>query len=239
MYKNQCSGQQHIHCQNCSISELCLPFSLNERELDTLDQIIERKRPIHKGEELFQDGQRMQSLYAIRSGTFKTFTVNESGEEQITGFHLAGDLLGFDAIAATEHPSFAKALETSMVCEIPYTTLDSLSNTMPKLKKQILRMMSSEIKTDQEMLTLLNRKNAEQRLATFISSLSARYQARGLSAKEFRLTMTRSDIGNYIGLTVETISRLLNRFHKSGIIQVDGKLITILDIDKLNECAAL
>jgi len=239
MYKNQCTGQQHIHCQNCSISELCLPFSLNERELDTLDQIIDRKRPIHKGEELFQDGQKMQALYAIRSGTFKTFTVNESGEEQITGFHLAGDLLGFDAIAATEHPSFAKALETSMVCEIPYNTLDSLSNSMPKLKKQILRMMSSEIKTDQEMLTLLNRKNAEQRLATFLSSLSERYHLRGLSSKEFRLTMTRSDIGNYIGLTVETISRLLNRFHKSGIIQVDGKLITILDIDKLNESAAL
>ncbi len=239
MYKSQCSSQQHIHCQNCSISELCLPFSLNEKEMDTLDQIIDRKRPIHKGEELYQDGQKMQSLYAIRSGTFKTFTVNESGEEQITGFHLAGDLLGFDAIAATEHPSFAKALETSMVCEIPYNTLDSLSNSMPKLKKQILRMMSSEIRTDQEMLTLLNRKNAEQRLATFISSLSTRYQARGLSAKEFRLTMTRSDIGNYIGLTVETISRLLNRFHKSGIIEVDGKLITILNLDKLNECADL
>jgi len=110
---------------------------------------------------------------------------------------------------------------------------------MPKFKKQILKMMSSEIKTDQEMLTLLNRKNAEQRLATFISALSTRYQARGLSPKEFRLTMTRSDIGNYIGLTVETISRLLNRFHKGGIIKVEGKLITILDSEKLRESAAL
>lgn len=149
----------------------------------------------------------MQSLYAIRTGTFKTFTVNAQGEEQITGFHLAGDLLGFDAIADSEHPCFAKALETSMVCEIPYNTLDALSDTMPKLKKQILRMMSSEIRSDQEMLTLLNRKNAEQRLATFISTLSSRYHARRLSASDFRLTMTRSDIGNYIGLTLETISR--------------------------------
>jgi len=233
------TGQQHIHCQNCSISELCLPFSLNEKELDSLDNIIDRKRPIHKGEQIFTDGQPMHALYAIRSGTFKTYTVNEQGEEQITGFHLAGDLLGFDAIAETEHPSFAKALETSMVCEIPYNTLDTLSNSMPKLKKQILRMMSTEIREDQQMLTLLNRKNAEQRLATFISTLSIRYHARGLSASEFRLSMTRSDIGNYIGLTVETISRLLNRFHKNGLIQVDGKLITILNIDKLNECAAL
>jgi len=239
MYKKPCSISQHIHCQNCSISELCLPFSLNDKELDTLDNIIDRKRPIHKGEQVFQDGDKMQALYAIRSGTFKTFTVNEQGEEQITGFHLAGDLLGFDAIADSEHPSFAKALETSMVCEIPYNTLDSLSNSMPKLKKQILRMMSSEIRSDQEMLTLLNRKNAEQRLATFISTLSTRYHARGLSSREFRLSMTRSDIGNYIGLTVETISRLLNRFQKNGLIGVEGKLITILNIEELNKCALL
>ena len=239
MQNRQCSGQQHIHCQNCSISELCLPFSLSDKELDVLDKIIDRKRPIHKGEQLFQDGEKMQSLYAIRSGTFKTFTVNEQGEEQITGFHLAGDLLGFDAIATAEHPSFAKALETSMICEIPYNTLDTLSNSMPKLKKQILRLMSVEIKSDQDMLTLLNRKNAEQRLATFIAALSERYHARGLSAMEFRLTMTRSDIGNYIGLTVETISRLFNRFHKSGMIKIEGKLVTIIDMDKLRETAAL
>jgi CRP/FNR family transcriptional regulator len=239
MQNKSCPTVQHIKCQNCSISELCLPFSLNDKELDSLDNIIDRKRPIHKGDKIFRDGQEMHALYAIRSGTFKTFTVNEQGEEQITGFHLAGDLLGFDAIAESQHPSFAQALETSMVCEIPYTNLDELSNTMPKLKKQILRLMSNEIKTDQEMLTLLNRKNAEQRVATFLVSLSERYHARGLSSTEFRLTMTRSDIGNYIGLTVETISRLLNRFHKSGLITVDGKLISILEIDKLCDTAAL
>jgi CRP/FNR family transcriptional regulator len=239
MSNNSCPGTQHISCQKCSISEICLPFTLNDQELNTLDEIIERKRPVHKGDKIFTDGQDMHALYAIRSGTFKTFTVNEQGEEQITGFHLAGDLLGFDAIAETEHKSFAQALETSMICEIPYNNLDTLSNTMPKLKKQVLRLMSNEIRTDQEMLTLLNRKNAEQRVATFMVSLSDRYHARGLSASEFRLTMTRSDIGNYIGLTVETISRLLNRFHKNGLIKVDGKLITILKIDELIDCAEL
>jgi len=239
MPNKSCPSSQHIKCQNCSISELCLPFTLNEQELNTLDDIIDRKRPIHKGDKIFNDGQELHSLFAIRSGTFKTFTVNEQGEEQITGFHLAGDLLGFDAIADSEHKSFAQALETSMVCEIPYYNLDKLSNTMPKLKKQVLRLMSNEIRTDQEMLTLLNRKNAEQRVATFLVSLSDRYHARGLSATEFRLTMTRSDIGNYIGLTVETISRLLNRFHKNGLIKVDGKLITIIDLDELTDCAAI
>ena len=239
MPNKTCPSTQHIKCKNCSISELCLPFSLNDEELDTLDDIIDRKRPIHKGDKIFNDGQELQALFAIRSGTFKTFTINKQGEEQITGFHLAGDLLGFDAIADNFHPSFAQALETSMVCEIPYKNLDELSNTMPKLKKQVLRLMSHEIKADQQMLTLLNRKNAEQRVATFIISLSERYHARGLSATEFRLPMTRSDIGNYIGLTVETISRLLNRFHKSGLIKIDGKLISIIDTNKLCETAAL
>jgi CRP/FNR family transcriptional regulator len=239
MPNNSSNGAQHINCQDCSISELCLPFTLNDQELNTLDKIIDRKRPFHKGDKLYSDGQAMHALYAIRSGTFKTFTVNEQGEEQITGFHLAGDLLGFDAIAESEHKSFAQALETSMICEIPYENLDTLSNTMPKLKKQVLRLMSNEIRTDQAMLTLLNRKNAEQRVATFLVTLSNRYHDRGLSASEFRLTMTRSDIGNYIGLTVETISRLLNRFHKNGLIKVDGKLITILNIDELTDYAEL
>jgi CRP/FNR family transcriptional regulator len=237
MLLNSCTKERHIQCQNCSISELCLPFSLNSKELVTLDDIIDRKRPIHKGDKIFSDGQELHALYAIRSGTFKTYTVNEQGEEQITGFHLAGELLGFDAIAESEHKSFAQALETSMVCEIPYEQLDTLSNDMPKLRKQILRMMSNEIRTDQDMLTLLNRKNAEQRVATFLVSLSERYHERSLSSSEFRLTMTRSDIGNYIGLTVETISRLLNRFHKMGLIVIDGKLIKLLDIDQLSDIA--
>jgi len=229
----------HIHCQSCSISELCLPFSLSTQELDTLDNIIDRKRPIRKSEKIFSGGEQLNSLYAIRSGTFKTYTIDTNGEEQITGFHLPGDLLGFDAIASTEHQSFAQALETSMVCEIPYNTLDQLSDSMPALKRQVLRLMSSEILSDQNMLSLLNRKNAEQRLATFIVTLSVRFKERGLSATEFRLTMTRGDIGNYIGLTVETISRLLNRFYKEGLIGVSGKLITILDLDKLNKTALL
>jgi CRP/FNR family transcriptional regulator len=237
MKTSPCPGRSQIHCHNCSLSELCIPFSLNNQELDSLDDIINRKRPIQKGDKVYNDGETLHSLYAIRSGTFKTYTIDENGEEQITGFHLPGDLLGFDAVGDGEHPSFAQAMETSMVCEIPFDNLDKLSNTMPKLRKQILRMMSKEIKSDQEMLMLLNHKNAEQRLASFLLSLSRRYHNRNLSATEFRLTMTRSEIGNYIGLTVETISRLLNRFQKSELINVSGKLITIKDIDKLREVA--
>lgn len=239
MLNNQCPGRQHIKCQNCSLSELCLPFTLNDNELDQLDTIIDRKRPVHKNDKIYRDGEELHSLYAIRTGTFKTYTINSQGEEQITGFHLPGDLLGFDAIADAQHPSFASALETSMICEIPYNTLDNLSSTMPKLRKQILKLMSDEIKTDQEMLSLLNRKNAEQRLATFVVMLSTRYKARNLSPYEFRLAMTRGDIGNYLGLTVETISRLLNRFDKQGLLNVNGKFITINDLEALKSVAEI
>jgi len=226
------SGGCAIHCQDCSISQLCIPFTLNEHELDQLDNIIERKKPIQKGQTLFKAGDELKSLYAIRSGTIKSYTITEQGDEQITGFHLAGDLVGFDAIVGAKHPSFAQALETAMVCEIPFETLDDLSGKMPALRQQMMRLMSGEIKGDQDMILLLSKKNAEERLAAFVWNLSRRFGQR-----EFRLTMTRGDIGNYLGLTVETISRLLGRFQKSGMLAVKGKYITIENHALLAELA--
>ncbi len=226
-----------IHCQNCSISQLCLPFTLNDHELNQLDNIIERKKPVQKTQIIFKSGEPLQSLYAIRSGTIKNYTLSESGEEQITAFHLPGDLIGFDAIATMRHIGFAQALETSMICEIPFDILDDLAGKMPKIRHQIMRLMSLEIKGDQDMILLLSRMNAEEKLAAFLYNLSQRFYARGFSAREFRLTMTRGDIGNYLGLTIETISRLLSRFQKSEIITVQGKYITINEMDVLAEMA--
>ncbi|GLP96092.1 FNR family transcription factor [Paraferrimonas sedimenticola] len=228
-----------IHCHDCSMGALCIPFTLDNNELDKLDSIIERKKPIQKGEQLFKTGDSLKSLYAIRSGTLKSFTITEQGDEQITGFHLAGDVIGFDGIHANEHQSFAQALETAMVCEVPYEMLDKLSGTMPRLRQQLMRLMSNEISTDQEMILLLSKKNAEERLASFIATLAIRYGNRGFSHKEFRLSMTRGDIGNYLGLTVETISRLLGRFQKAGLIEVKGKYITLLNVEALNELAGI
>ncbi|QTL34548.1 MULTISPECIES: FNR family transcription factor [Pseudoalteromonas] len=236
---NRSKSQCTISCNNCSISQLCLPFSLNGSEMDKLDEIIERKKPLHKGDFLFESGSELNAIFAVRSGSFKSYTISEQGDEQITGFHLAGDLVGFDAINKMQHQSFAQALETSMVCEIPFDTLDELAGKLPKLRQQIMRLMSSEINYDQEMLLLLNKKTAEERLATFIYNLSNRFGERGFSRKEFRFTMTRGEIGNYLGLTVETISRLLSRFQKAEIIKVEGKFITILDIDELAKAAAI
>ncbi|MDP5146521.1 electron transport transcriptional regulator EtrA [Shewanella sp. ULN5] len=223
------TGGCAIHCHDCSMGTLCIPFTLNNSELDKLDNIIERKKPVQKGDQIFKSGDNLRALYAIRSGTIKSYTITEQGDEQITGFHLAGDVIGFDGIHSQMHQSFAQALETSMVCEIPYDTLDELSGTMPKLRQQIMRLMSNEIMIDQEMILLLSKKNAEERLAAFIYNLANRFGERGFSPKEFRLTMTRGDIGNYLGLTVETISRLLGRFQKSDFIEVNGKYISIID----------
>jgi CRP/FNR family transcriptional regulator len=218
-------------CQNCNFSHLCLTVSLNKHELQSLDSIIERKRPLQKHNKLFSVGDKFYSLFAVRSGSFKSYICDDDGVEQVTGFHFPGDIIGFDALNNNIHPSSTQALETSMVCELHYETLEALANDYPNLGKQIMRFMSLEIKDDHDLIMLLNKRNAEERLLQFISHLSEKFDERGYSAKQFNLPMTRNEIGNYLGLTVETISRLLTRFQKEGLITVAGKLITIIDVE--------
>lgn len=220
-----------IHCQSCSFSHLCLPVSLDNSELNSLDDIIERKKPLHKNDKLVNDGDKFHSLYAVRSGSFKSYVCDKDGVEQIIGFHFPGDIIGFDALKDNTHNSSTQALETSMVCELPYDVLDEMSDKFPKLRQQMMRFMSAEIKHDHDLMMLLSKRRAEERLLHFLSHLSQRFEERGFSAKQFNLSMTRNEIGNYLGLTVETISRLLTRFQKEGLIKVDGKLITLLDLD--------
>lgn len=224
---------QNISCQNCSLSQLCLPYSLDSDSLSKLDDIIERHKPLHKRDRLFSAADKLQCLFAVRSGSFKSFTINQDGEEQITGFHLPGDLIGFDAIHEQQHQSYAEALETSMVCKIPYTILDDLGVQIPALRQQMMRLMSAEINADKRLHNVINNKSAEQRIATFITTLATRFGERGLSARQFRLSMTRAEIGNYLGLTVETVSRLMNRLQNDSLIDIDGKFIHILDETKL------
>ncbi|MEC8227146.1 MAG: fumarate/nitrate reduction transcriptional regulator Fnr [Pseudomonadota bacterium] len=223
-----------IHCQSCSFSHLCLPVSLNKTELDSLDDIIERKKPLHKHDKLVKAGDKFNSLYAVRVGSFKSFVSSKDGEEQIIGFHFPGDIIGFDALRENAHQSYTQALETAMVCELPYETLDKMAVQFPKLRHQIMSFMSAEIKQDHDLMMLLNKRTAEERLIYFLAHLSKRFEDRGFSPRQFNLSMTRNEIGNYLGLTVETISRLLTRFQKEGIIKVDGKLITILDFEAMD-----
>ena len=223
-----------IHCQSCSFSHLCLPVSLNKTELDSLDDIIERKKPLHKHDKLVKAGDKFNSLYAVRAGSFKSFVSSKDGEEQIIGFHFPGDIIGFDALRENAHQSYTQALETAMVCELPYETLDKMAVQFPKLRHQLMSFMSAEIKQDHDLMMLLNKRTAEERLIYFLAHLSKRFEDRGFSPRQFNLSMTRNEIGNYLGLTVETISRLLTRFQKEGIIKVDGKLITILDFEAMD-----
>lgn len=224
---------QQVHCSTCSLSSLCLPVSLNMTEMERLDNIIDKSRPLKKGDHLFHQGEAFSTVYAIRAGTIKTYTLTNEGEEQITGFYFPGELVGMSGFDSDEYPVSAKILETTTVCEIPFERLDDLSGQMPELRRQILRTLSKEIRDDQQMMLLLSKKNAEQRVATFLVKLSSRFKARGYSAANFRLSMSRNEIGNYLGLAVETVSRIFTRFQKMELIRVDGKEIELLDLEEI------
>jgi len=217
------------HCKDCSLATMCLPLALHDNEMDTLDNIVKRGKPLRKNEMLFRQGDTFNSVYALRSGTIKTFSVNDAGVEQITGFHLAGELIGLSGMDGERQPLSAVALETTSVCEIPYERLDDLTASMPGLRRQVMRLMSREIRDDQQMMLLLSKKTADERIATLLINLSARFRSRGYSANRFRLAMSRNDIGNYLGLAVETVSRVFTRFQQQGLIAAEGKQIDILD----------
>jgi CRP/FNR family transcriptional regulator len=222
-----------VACQECSLNEICLPVGIEQQDLDQLDSIIDRKRPLSRGDHLFRVGDSFQSLYAIRSGSLKTYATSEDGQEQVMGFHLPGELVGLDAIADGNHPLAAKALETTSVCEIPFDDLESLSTRLPDLQRQLLRVMSQEIREDEQNMVILGQKSAEERLAAFLIGLSDRFRRRGFSATQFNLSMSRSDIGNYLGLALETVSRLFTRFQNEGLLRVDRKHIELLDVERL------
>jgi len=222
-----------VACKACSLKEICLPVGIDREDLDRLDSIIDRKRPLARGEHLFRVGDNFQSIYAVRSGSLKTYTTSEDGQEQVMGFQLPGELVGLDAISENEHPLAAKALETTSVCEIPFEDLENLSSQISGLQHQLLRVMSQEIRDDEQNMVILGQKSAEQRLAAFLVSLSNRFRRRGFSAVQFNLSMSRSDIGNYLGLALETVSRLFTRFQNDGLLRVDRKHIELLDRERL------
>jgi CRP/FNR family transcriptional regulator len=202
-------------------------------EMERLDDIVDKSRPLKKGEHLFHQGEPFSSVYAIRAGTIKTYTLTNEGEEQITGFYFPGELVGMSGFDNEEYPVSAKILETTTVCEIPFERLDDLSGQLPELRRQILRTMSKEIRDDQQMMLLLSKKNAEQRVASFLVKLSNRFKARGYSTTNFRLSMSRNEIGNYLGLAVETVSRIFTRFQKMELVSVDGKEIELTNIEEI------
>ena len=221
-------------CQTCGLRDLCLPAGLSELELEKLNGIVNRKRTLKRGNYLFRAGSELQSLYALRSGFFKTCVLHDDGREQVAGFHMMGDLLGMDAIGSGEHFSDSIALEDSEVCEIPFSELERLSRELPALQRHFHRTMSREIARDYGVMMLLGSMRAEERLASFLLNLSKRFAARGYSASSFVLRMTREEIGSYLGLKLETVSRTFSHFQSEGLISVQNKNIEIKDLERMH-----
>ncbi len=228
-----------VSCQGCSLAALCLPLGLDEADVHQLDEIIKHSYPFKPGDYVYRAGDKFRSLYAVRAGSVKVYALDEDGEEQILGFHLPGEILGMDAISRQVHACSAKALETATVCEIPFERLQELSLKLPSLQKQLFRLFSQEINQDGEMLLVMGKKTAEVRLATFLLSLSERFQRRGFSPNEFHLSMSRHEIGNYLGLAVETVSRLFRRFQDEGLLTVQRKHIRVNDLTRLGEMVSI
>ncbi|MDX1804640.1 MAG: fumarate/nitrate reduction transcriptional regulator Fnr [Alcanivorax sp.] len=219
----------HVSCNECSLNPICLPLAVAPAQLDELDRIMHRGRPMKRGEHLFRAADPFSAVYAVRSGALKTYVISDDGEEQVTGFYLPGEIIGMDGISIAQHQSNAKALETASVCEIPFQRLEELSQRIPSLQHHFFGLMSQEIRADRELHMLLGKKNADERVSALLLSLSARQQRRGLSADLFRLPMSRYDIANYLGLAVETVSRIFTRFQQQGLIKADGREVEICD----------
>ena len=228
---------QPSNCHNCRMSALCLPLALDSSSLDRLDKVIERGRPIHKNKSIFHGGDPFRAVYAIRSGAVKSFCISDDGSEQVTGFYLPGEIFGWDGIDNNTHSNTATTLETTALCEIPFARFEEISRTMPILQKHFMRLMAKELTSDQELIGLLAKSSAEERVASLLLSLSSRLKRQHLSATQFRLPMSRADIGNYLGLTVETVSRVFSRFQSFDLILCDKKEIEIINLNGLSALA--
>jgi CRP/FNR family transcriptional regulator len=222
-------------CSNCNLREICLPLDLSESEMIKLDELVSARKRLKRGEHLYSAGQPFDSIYAIRSGFFKTDVLVEDGRDQVTGFQMTGELLGLDGISTEVHTCNAVALEDSEVCIIPFSHLEGLSREIHTLQHHFHKVMSREIVRDHGVMMLLGMMRAEERLAAFLLNLSQRFTARGYSPAEFNLRMTREEIGSYLGLKLETVSRAFSRFQEEGLVAVQQKHIRILNTPGLKK----
>ncbi|MGH6622412.1 MAG: fumarate/nitrate reduction transcriptional regulator Fnr [Burkholderiaceae bacterium] len=227
-----------VACASCNLRELCLPVGMPVAELEKVEELVANRRRIKRGATLFRAGDAFHALYAVRVGFLKSSVTSGDGREQVTGFHMAGEIVGLDGISTDHHSCDTTALEDSDVCVIPYDRIDHIAQQLPALHHHFHRLMSREIVREQSVMLLLGSMMAEERLAAFILNLSQRFEARGYSKSEFMLRMTRAEIGSYLGLKLETVSRALSRFAQEGVIEADQKRLRLLDPERLREIVA-
>lgn len=226
-------------CSTCHLKDLCLPCGLTGNDLERLDGLKFARRRVKEGQALYREGEKFQFIYAVRSGTFKSTLTLKDGREQVTGFQMAGELLGLDGLAAGKHASSAIALEDAEICAIPYAHLSELAATSADLQHVISRLMSREIVREHSLMMLLGSMNAEERLAVFLLNISQRMKARGYSASEFHLRMSRAEIGSYLGMKLETVSRTFSAFAQQRLLEVDKKHVRIVDLEGLQQAFEL
>jgi CRP/FNR family transcriptional regulator len=224
-------------CEACRVRELCLPTSLNDQDVTLIDELVVRREPLKKGDYLYRTGDKFRGIYALQYGAIKTYGVTLQGREQVTGFHLAGEVLGLDAIDQNIHPCNAVALEKTEVCQIPFEKLEQLSTTVPALLHNLSKVMSREILREEHVLMMLGGTTAEQRIARFILNLKKRIAEREVMGYSFKLCMSRQDISNYLGLALETISRQFTQMQDKGILEIHNRHITILLPEALQKLA--
>ena len=221
------------HCARCSSRELCLPIGLAPDAMRELDALITIRRHFKKGESVFRSGDHFAALYAIRSGSCKVSVPTEDGREQVSGYHIMGDIMGFDGIGSDRHGGQATALEDTEVCEIPFGRLEELCNRLPPLRHNLLQLLSRDLARDQNQLLVLGGMKAEVRVVAFLLDLSNRHRERGYSSTEFVLRMTRSEIGSYLGLELETVSRSLSHLQAEGLVKIRKKAIQLINLPAL------
>ena len=227
-----------VHCAACNLRETCLPAGMPHQDVARMQKVVYLRRRVKRGETLFSSGDDFRAVYAVRSGFFKGSLVDGEGREQVTGFSMGGELLGLDGLGSGRHNGAATALEDSEVCVMPYALIEEMSREVPQLQRQLHSVLAREIVRDHGVMMLLGSMRAEQRLAAFLTNLSKRFVRRGYSASDFHLRMTREDIGSYLGLKLETVSRLFSQFQKDGLIEVEQKHVRILDISGVERVLA-
>ncbi|MEK8089685.1 fumarate/nitrate reduction transcriptional regulator Fnr [Thermithiobacillus plumbiphilus] len=226
-----------IACSSCNLRQLCLPVGLDPEDIEQLDAALNLRQRVQTGQHLYRAGDIFRSLYAIRSGVFKLYRLNADGREQVMGFYLPGDLMGLGAIGTGRFALHAVALEDSHICEAPFSLLEELAQKIPSLQRQIHRVLSAEILQDWQAMMMLGSMLAEGRLAVFLLDLSERLQRRGFSPTHLHLSMSREEIGNYLGMKLETVSRTFSKLQKDGLIAVDRRVLTIQDMPGLKRLA--
>lgn len=224
-----------VACSNCNLRELCMPMGFDLTEMQKLDEVVATRIKVKQGSNLFSHGDPFTSLYAIRTGFFKTCVSTEDGREQVTGFQMAGEIVGLDGIVNDYHTCNAIALEDAEVCVMPFANVEDLSREFPVLQRHVHKMMSREIVRENSILMLLGNMRAEERLAAFLLNLVQRLHARGFSQSEFILRMSREEIGSYLGMKLETVSRTFSKFSEEGIIEVKQRYVHILKPDSLKK----